>query len=61
MIHSPRGAEASLTSDAMLLMTLLSALIRALPFILPRWQLACIGWILYVFAVFLADDGTKYV
>jgi len=42
-------------------MMLLSALIRYLPFILPRWQLSCIGWILYIFAAILVEDDNEYV
>jgi len=43
------------------MMMILSALIRSLPFVLPKWQLAGMGWLLYIFAAFLIDDDTKYV
>jgi hypothetical protein len=42
-------------------MMILSALIRSLPFVLTKWQLAVMGWMLYIFAAFLIDDDTEYV
>lgn len=43
------------------LMMLLSALICSLPFVLTKWQLAVIGWIPYMLAVFLGNDEIEYV
>lgn len=43
------------------LMMILSALVRSLPFILPRWQIAGIGWIPYMLAAFLGGNDIEYV
>jgi hypothetical protein len=43
------------------LATLLSALIHSLPFVLAKWQLAVVGWILYMFAALIVGDDTEYV
>lgn len=43
------------------LLMVLSGLARFLPFILPRWHVACMGWILYIFTALVVDDATEHM